>query len=274
MPRGERTAVTRASGGRRGGSRVELPGVGALRYSRRRLSGQAWRVVEAQHVVSTRKLVDDLDEQELLEELIDGVKPPLPADEVDHGRLHWLLATPFRYPPLRYGSRFGRRHERGIWYGSLAVPTALAETAYYRLVFLEGTAADLSLQVELTVFSAAYDSARAVDLTRPPFDRHIARISSPIDYTVSQALGTAMREQDVELLRFRSARDPRGGDNLALLSPRALATRRPGRQETWMCHASRPRVDFVRMNLAARRATLSFPRSVFEVGGRLPSPAT
>ena len=55
-----------------------------------------WRVVESQHQVSTRKLVDSADEQALLEELIDGAKPP----DLTRGRLHYLLFTPFRYPPL------------------------------------------------------------------------------------------------------------------------------------------------------------------------------
>ena len=36
----------------------------------------AWRAVEAQHQVSTRKLVDSLEEQALLEQLIEGAKPP------------------------------------------------------------------------------------------------------------------------------------------------------------------------------------------------------
>ena len=71
----------------------------------------AWRVVEAQHQVSTRKLVDTLEEQSLLEDLIDAAKPPDPTQ----GRLHYLLSTPFRYPPLRHGSRFGTRHEPGLW---------------------------------------------------------------------------------------------------------------------------------------------------------------
>src|SRR5688500_4060934 len=73
-----------------------------------------WRAVEAQHQVSTRKLVASAEEQALLEELIDRAKPPDPT----RGALLYLLATPFRYPPLRHGSRFGTRHERGIWYGS------------------------------------------------------------------------------------------------------------------------------------------------------------
>ena len=39
--------------------------------------GRAWRMVEAQHVASTMKIVDDADEQMLLEALLDASKPPL-----------------------------------------------------------------------------------------------------------------------------------------------------------------------------------------------------
>ena len=92
----------------------------------RRLQLAAWRVVESQHQVSTRKLVDSNEEQALLEDLIDGVKPR----DITGGKLHYLLSTPFRYPPLKHGSRFGHRHERGIWYGSTERRTAFAEVAY------------------------------------------------------------------------------------------------------------------------------------------------
>jgi len=67
----------------------------------------AWRVVEAQHQVSTRRLVDTLEEQAILEEIVDEVKPPRPAGKEFEG-LHYLLFTPFRHPPLRHGTRFGR----------------------------------------------------------------------------------------------------------------------------------------------------------------------
>ena len=95
----------------------------------RALRASPWRAVEAQHQVSTRKLVDSADEQALLEELIDRAKPP----DMTGGKTHYLLATPFRYPPLRHGSRFGTRHERGIWYGSETRAAVFAEVAYYRL---------------------------------------------------------------------------------------------------------------------------------------------
>ena len=100
-----------------------------------------WRAVEGQHEVSTRKLVANAQEQALLEELIDRAKPP----DLTRGRLHYLLATPFRYPPLRWGSRFGTRQEQGIWYGSETRDAMFAEVAYYRFVFLEGTRADLGM---------------------------------------------------------------------------------------------------------------------------------
>ena len=46
--------------------------------SLRTYRGDVFRVVEAQHVISTRKLTDTVEEQELLESLIDRQKPPLP----------------------------------------------------------------------------------------------------------------------------------------------------------------------------------------------------
>jgi hypothetical protein len=58
-----------------------------------------WRVVETQQDSSTRRLVDSAAEHELLEALLDESKPPVP----DGCRgLHYLLFTPFRYPPLLY----------------------------------------------------------------------------------------------------------------------------------------------------------------------------
>ncbi|MET0591375.1 MAG: RES family NAD+ phosphorylase, partial [Polyangiaceae bacterium] len=164
--------------------------------------GVAWRVVEDQHRISTRRLVDTDEEHELLEALIDTSKPALP-DTAPRG-LHYLLFTPFRYPPLRYGSRFGTRRERGIWYGSEQIKTALSEVAYYRLLFLEGTAAAREIAplfLVLTVFNVDLKSERAVDLSRAPFRRHREIISSKTDYLASQALGRDMREAGIELFR-------------------------------------------------------------------------
>jgi RES domain len=229
----------------------------------------AWRAVEAQHQVSTRKLVDSAEEQHLLEELIDRAKPP----DLTQGRLHYLLFTPFRYPPLRHGSRFGTRFERGIWYGSTSRRSMFAEVAYYRLVFLEGTRADLgAVATPLTVFTVRAHSARGVDLTVPPFDAHRRAIASPVSYSATQALGVAMRSADVELLRYPSARDDQGGVNVAAFSPGVFGTAKPRGFETWHCTATRQRVELAKRDYFTRD-TYVLARDAFLVDGALPAPA-
>ena len=229
----------------------------------------AWRAVEAQHLVSTRKLVNTNEEQELLEELIERVKPPAQAGE----RLHYLLFTPFRYPPLRHGSRFGSRRERGLWYGSLERRTAFAEVAYYRMVFLEGTQAALgTLETVLTAFTAQIRTRQGIDLTAAPFDSHRRAISSPTSYISSQALGTAMRRAGVEAFRYSSARDTAGGVNIGVFAPAAFGNSKPKSFQTWHCAASRERVDITQGDYF-KRENFAFPRAQFLVGGGLPTPA-
>jgi len=236
--------------------------------------GAVWRVVEGQHRNATRRLVDSDAEQELLESLIDRVKPPPPAGQEFEG-LHYLLLTPFRHPPLTHGSRFGTRAERSLFYGSEALETAMAETAYYRLVFLEGTAAALSpLTVELSTFLVDVRTRAAVDLTRPPFDDHHRALASRTRYEAAQRLGGEMRADGVELVRYPSARDVDGAPNVALFTPRALARKEPrARFETWRCVATREKVEMQKLDWFDSRR-LSFPRAQFEVGGVLPAPAT
>jgi hypothetical protein len=234
----------------------------------RRRAFEAWRVVESQHVVSTRKLVDNNAEQELLEHLLETAKPVLPA-EAGLNTLHYLLFTPFRYPPLRHGSRFGTVHERGLWYASLSRATALAERAYYRLLFLAGTTARLEpLLTEETVFRARVDAQRFVDMTAAPFTDHQTSISSPSSYAESQPLGAAMRASGVQAVQFVSARDPRHGSNIALFEA-VFASPKPIGPETWLCSAASRAVEFHSRILGL---SLEFPRAVFEVGGELPQP--
>jgi hypothetical protein len=226
-------------------------------------------VVEAQHQLSTRKLVDSAEEQALLEEMIDRIKPP----DLTGGRLHYLLFTPFRYPPLRHGSRFGSRSERGIWYGSLDLRSAFAEVAYYRLLFLEGSKAALgTVTTPLTAFTARVRTARGVDLVAPPFDAHRRAIASPTSYTSSQSLGTAMRNAGVEAFRYPSARDAEGGINVAAFVPSVFGKTKPRSFETWHCSASRERVEITQADYL-KRDKFAFPRAQFLVQGVLPAPA-
>ncbi len=239
----------------------------------RRLRGSAWRVVESQYKNSTRKLVDSDAEQEVLEGLLERSKSPLPKEAAFEG-LHYLLATPFRYPPLRYGSRFGSRSERGIWYGARARATALAEFAFYRFVFLAGSEAQLApLYLQVSPFRVGLETSRGIDLTREPFNAYRGRISSPTSYRSTQRLGAAMRAAGVEVFLWESARDPMKGHNVGVMSPRGFKGKRPDPPELWRCVVAIEAVEFSKQDVFRSRK-LRFERAEFLVRGGLPSPAT
>ena len=227
-------------------------------------------MVEDQSRISTRKLVDSDAEQLRLEELIETAKPPLPEGP-EWAHLHYLLFTPFRYPPPPHGSRFRRSTEPGVWYGSRRLDTALAEVAYWRLRFLNDVDADLQSELFLTVFMIRLRSKKAIDLTVPPFSRYTDRISSKTSYAESQALGASLREDGVELCQYISARDPERGANLAVFSPRAFASKSvsDASRETWHCFATKAAIEF-RWQSFTQTRHLRFRREDFEVDGQLP----
>jgi hypothetical protein len=230
-----------------------------------RLDGKCWRMVEAQHRVSTLKLVDSLDEQAVLEDLIDETKPAIP---VECRHLNYLLATPFRYgSPYPYGSRFRRAgRTRGVYYAAEHVTTAVAEMAFYRLLFFAespetpwpGDAA------EYTAFSASVRAERAIDLTLPPLDRDDAKWTDPTDYEACQQLADTAREAGIEAIRYRSVRDPQRQANIALLSCRAFAKPRPVDRQTWRIRLSASGVqalcDFPERRIGFDRTAFDDPR--------------
>ncbi len=225
----------------------------ALSSERRRLSGICWRVVEAQHRVSTMKLVDTLDEQSALESLIEATKPRLPSD---CQQLHYLLATPFRYgAPYPSGSRFRRAGmTAGVFYASRTSSTAIAEMTFHRLLFFADSPqtpwpADAG---DLTAFSVRFRTSVALDLTAPPFVAERARWAHPTEYAACQSLADTAREADVEVLRYPSARDA-DGINIALLVCRAFGTREPIERQTWRlslnAHGARAVCEFPELRL-------------------------
>ena len=237
----------------------------------RRLTGRFRRVVEAQFRNSTRKLVDSDDEQRVLEQLLDArAKLPVPAGFED---LHYLLYTPFRHPPLRHGSRFGTRQERGILYAARELATAFAEVAYYRLLFLQGSAAVLGpVQVELTAFSFRVAAQRGIDLSQPPFREFEERISSPVSCVDSQRLGAEMRASGVQACLYVSARARGRRLNLAVFE-NVFRPSWPLDEERWSCTASTERVEFRAQRLVGREETHAYERAGFLVRGKLPAPA-
>ncbi len=202
-------------------------------------------MVEAQSRIATNALVDDLDEQLLLERLLERSKPRvLPPGP------HFLISTPFRYPPLRHGSRYGSTDERGIFYGSETLVTALAETAFYALLFLDHSEGLDRLQVEKTAFVFGYGTRRGVDTTTPAFDSVRDRLEAPGDYAESQRVGRVARAAGAEIVRFRSVRCPEAGANLAVLTMDALEPQ-PRSASAWQMLVRDRRVDFLEKNSLA-----------------------
>ena len=179
------------------------------RLRRSRWKARCWRLVEAQHRVSTLKLVDTLEEQALLEDLIEETKPAIPA-ECRH--LDYLLATPFRYGSIYpNGSRFRRAgRTKGVFYAAETVATAVAEMAFYRLLFFADSPQTPWPKdaAEYTAFSVAIRTGRAIDLTKPPLSRDNALWTRPSDYEACQKLAEAAREAELEAIRYQSVRDP------------------------------------------------------------------
>jgi len=181
-------------------------------------SGSFWRVVESQNRISSDRLVDDPDDQPLLESLIEEVKPPVPP-EARH--LPTLLRTPFRYWHGK-PSRFRRANEKpGILYTSETESAAVAELAYYRLLFrTRSPDAEASKNIaEHSSFTVAAAMTRTLDLTASPFVKRRAEWTHPSDYTACQDFSAGARKIDAEAIRYESVRDPDAQANVAILDP-------------------------------------------------------
>lgn len=204
------------------------------------LAGVCWRVVEAQHHVSTLKLVDSVEEQLLLENLIEATKPPLPPGCRD---LHYLLATPFRYGAhYPSGSRFRKPGiTEGVYYASETPLTAVAEMTFYRLLFFaESPSTPWPVNpAEYTAFSAEYGTKKALDLTKGRLAVDQLKWLQLNDYGDCQVLAEMARAAEVEVIRYASVRDPGRGMNLALLTCRAFTKPKPIDHQTWHIRLSK-----------------------------------
>ena len=219
-------------------------------------------MVESQHVASTMKLVDSRDEQDLLESLLETGKPPA---SVDTRGLHYLLATPFRYPPPATGSRFRAYADPGVFYGAQSVRTAAAELGYWRWKFLRDSVdLDRLGPVAHTAFSVKV-STIGVDVRKPPFDDDSVRWLHPTDYLPTQVFGRVAREAGVGAIVYQSVRDPESAWCIAVLSPSAFARKKPEPGcETWYLAVSNDAVSWRRDQQAMEFSTRPWRVSVQE----------
>lgn len=230
---------------------------------------KGYRLVETQEFAATSTLVDDLDEQFLLEQMLDEVKPVYRQDTEE---MHYLLRTPFRYPPLKHGSRFGTRLMQSFFYASEQIVTALSEVAYYRFLFLEDMEVkfDGTIRTEHLLFSVSIESNNSIDLSSSVFEQDADQLIDPKNYQFCQQVGRwAVEEKQVDTIKYWSARCE-NGTNLAVFTPSSIISKQPENQQNWLCLSQHNRISFTRH---AGHLPNDFNREQFLVDGKLPRPA-
>lgn len=234
------------------------------------LTGETYRIVENQEQIATSTYVDNLAEQAVLEELLETVKPDYPEGSEEYD---FLLKTPFRYPPLKWGSRFGKTSEPSLFYAANTVQTTLAEAAYYRFLFWNSMLAEPikdSLKTQHTLFSVNYKTKKGLQLQATAFQQFTEVLTHPKDYSQSQQLGTEMRSFGIEAFEYLSTRDPQGGICTALFTIKALSSKALLTKETVICEV---RADSVSFFQPSTGELTEFSLDDFLYKGELPLPA-
>ncbi len=171
------------------------------------LRGTVLRLVQQQGINSLEPLVDNLEQLARLEAMVATSKP--------------LLTTPFRYPPLRHGSRFGSRQYKGMFYGSRSRSGCLVEGAYYGLLFWEGLIDPPAAPIRRhqTLFSVLLNASRALRLQAIAAEAAQASLRDPLAYGPSQQLGAWMRDQGIGAFEYLSARSRDALVQVGVLTP-------------------------------------------------------
>jgi hypothetical protein len=217
----------------------------AVASEARRTQVKPWRAVESQHRASTLTLVDSFAEQALLEDLIEQAKPPIPEEA---RTLDYLLATPFRYPPSPYGSRFRTLADPGVLYAANEIRTACAEAGYWRWRFMMDSPALLEMPAVSRTLFQSWVSGSTIDLRAKPFAKDRSKWTHPNDYSHCHAIARLAREAQVQLIAYESVRDPDHGGCVAVLTPAAFAKRSPIKQESWLLTVTQNRVYWQRQS--------------------------
>jgi hypothetical protein len=234
------------------------------------LQGAVLRLVQQQGINSLDPLVDNLEQLARLEALVETSKPLAQAAGAGTPS-HPLLATPFRYPPLRHGSRFGSRQQRGMFYGSRSRSGSLVEGAFYALLFWEGLIdpPPAPIRRRQTLFSVLLNASLGQQLQAITDQAAQFSLRHPMDYGPSQQLGEWMRDRGIEAFEYRSARSSDSLIQVGVLTPAVfqstpfdpveITTEITADHAAFLCH------DDARLH--------RFPRELFLIDGQFPRAA-
>ena len=234
------------------------------------LQGTVLRLVQQQGIDSLTPLVDDLEQLARLEALVETSKPQLQrAGSVAPS--HPLLLTPFRYPPLVHGSRFGSRQSRGMFYGSRSRSGSMVEGAFYALLFWAGLIEPppAPIRRRQTLFSVLLNAARGLQLQAITDPGAQATLRDPSHYGPTQQLGEWLRDQGFEAFEYLSARSRDSLVHVGVLTP-AVFQSTPFDQVEITTELSSDHVSFLTHDDGKLHRC---PREQFLVDGQLPRPA-
>lgn len=225
------------------------------------------RMVETQEYAATTSLVDDLEEQAILEQILDEFKPTYAEDTQQR---HYLISTPFRYPPLKYGSRFGAITEPSYFYASESIHTCLAEAAFYRFYLIEGTETPFPkvIQSQHSLFFVKVLSNNTVDLTKISDPQTQKRLTDPQSYSLTQQVGLHARKGGADMLRYFSARSQEQGINVAIDNHTIIQSEKPEDKVEYICQLD-PQTGILRFS-QPRTFPVMFTKEQFLVDGNLP----
>lgn len=143
-----------------------------------------------------------------------------PEDRVSGPGTSPIMAAFTHLNPL--GDRF-TDGSYGLFYASLAIETAIAETRYHRTNFLQATdepAQELDMRVYVVDLSASLHDIRAMRESHP-------MLYHPDSYTISQETACELRDSGSDGIVYQSVRHD-GGECAAVFRPRLLSNCRQG----------------------------------------------
>ena len=240
----------------------------ALSSEARPLSGTCWRLVEAQYRVSTLKLVDTVEEQCVLEDLIQGTKPVLPAG-VRTPSLSSLHALSIRSGlsgglAVQTGRVDGRRLLCGRRTAFGGCRDRLLSVALLCQICLARPGP--RTPAEYTAFSAAYATKQGIDLTIGKLQRDKALWMHLMDYEPCQRLGDwRVRRTSRSFATCRCA--IRGRASISPCSTGRVFTRpRPLSEQTWHIRLSDTGAQAI---CEAPKSGITFGRDAFAADPRI-----
>lgn len=149
-----------------------------------------------------------------------------------------LFSTSFLNPPFSR-SRFRRPYERGVFYASAELETAMAEVAHHRHEFLKISKSSTAISVTMASLSAQlHGQLLDVELLG-----NKEAIYSTESYEHSQSLASEVRAESIPGIHYLSVRSNPRKSNFAIFDP-GILRHIEGLSRLWVATFSLDKIEF------------------------------